>query len=498
MSARAARAALLAALAGAARCGAPTTQLVVQIDSNVADLRRVRLVVTRAGAAAPITDRWYELAGAIDGGRFTMPGEVGVFAGDPDDSRPVRLDVSADVPGEALDFTLSFTVRFQRGRVRWVEVFLPDRCKDPLARMCPIGQVCGLTNCEPQERAGTETRPARDASPPEAGDASDGAPRCRDGRTPVAEVCYNGLDDNCDGRADEACHSQSCAEGSGTRGCGVTLVPFVVDGFLLGEVGTPNAAPPRRVHLPSFVMDRYEVTLERFRAFWSAGHPAPPFGRVDYPGGAVSLTPWVVSAPVMAGAPRDDAGVSLCAWANPSAPAYTPVNCVDWATAMAFCVWEGGRLPTEAEWEAAARYVPRGADGRVLRLGRRYPWGDDAPECQANFVERSLSCGPRPGAPWVVGTSQPSWYPFFDMAGNLQEWVADVNAPYGSAPCWDLGEYADPLCATWTDDAAVEQRTIRGGSFTSMEPNIRGASRDNSRPSDRGTNKGFRCLRVGD
>jgi sulfatase modifying factor 1 len=403
--------------------------------------------------------------------------------------------------------------------VAWAEVYLADRCKDPIARMCPFGQVCGLTSCESEERTVTDARPDRDASldaprdaviAPDAADATDvtdamdatdaGAPRdvplCPDGRVPVAEVCYNGVDDNCDGRTDEGCAQRSCTSAT-APGCGEAIVPFVVDGFEMGEVGTTAASPTVRVQTSSFMIDRYEVTLGRFRAFWSAGHPAPPTRTVDYAGGAVTLPSWPVDPPVMyLGA--SDAALPECVWADASASPLAPINCVPWTTAMAFCVWDGGHLPTEAEWEAAARFSPAfGLDGRPAPAGRRYPWGNDPPTCQANFAERSLSCGPRPGAQWPVGTAQPSTWTLFDMAGNAQEWTADVFAAYGAAPCWAAGTARNPICLTVTGDPMSEERTVRGGSTTSLEPGIRGASRDHARPANNGPNKGFRCVRVG-
>jgi formylglycine-generating enzyme len=545
----------LVALGGLARCDAPTTELVVFLDSNIADLERVRLVATREGATTPLLDRWYPIARGLDGG-FSLPGEVGLLAASGDDARPVRLAVTADVSGDALDFTLNFAARFRPNRVGWVEVFLSDRCRDPIARKCPFGQVCGLTSCEPVDRPVTDVRPTRDAAtdlptdavtdavidaaidsaidartPPDAPalpdaaevadatvvsdrpDAFDGAavidapdvadaspmrdaPTCLDGRPPTLEVCYNGVDDNCDGVSDEGCAPRSCASAT-APGCGQTVVSFVVDGFDMGEIGTPSASPTVRVFTSSFAIDRYEVTVERFRAFWNAGHPAPPMGVVDYPGVTLTMPALPVVPPVMYVGPAD-AAVAECVWTNASASPLLPINCVSWATAMAFCVWDGGRLPTEAEWEAAARFGPAlMLDGRPAPAGRRYPWGNDPPTCQSNYAERSLSCGPRPGAQWIVGTAQPSTWPLFDLSGNAQEWVADVASRYASAPCWVGTSFHNPLCLTVGGDPLLEERVVRGGSNTSLEPGVRATSRDTSRPTNNGSNKGFRCVRMG-
>ncbi len=538
----------LASLVGIARCDSPPTELVVVIDSNILDLERVRLVVTRDNASAPIIDRWYPVAPLIDGG-LALPGEVGLLAASGDDARLLRIAVTADVTGSALDFTLNFTARFRSGRISWVEVFLPDRCRDPLARECPFGEVCGLTSCEPQARVVTDTRPSADAgrdatsdltsspdasdvvdaSPPmdasdigevsdiaapmDASDARDAAmtvdasevgdamtsrdvPLCVDGRVPVVEVCYNGIDDNCDGRTDEGCAQRTCAS-TMAPGCGIAIVPFVVDGIEMGEIGTPSASPTVRVRTDSFLIDRYEVTIERFRAFWDAGHPAPPAHEVDYPSGSITLPSWPVDPPV-AYIGTSDAAFPECTWANASASPQLPINCVSWTTAMAFCVWDGGRLPNEDERGTAARFGPASTlTGSSAPAGRRYPWGNDPPTCQANYAERSLSCGARPGGVWVVGTAQPAFWPLFDLSGNAQEWVADVYATYGTAPCWNGASYVNPLCFSVTGDPSAEERVVRGGSYSSLELGVRATSRDHSRPTNNGPNKGFRCVHIG-
>ena len=475
-----------------AGCRADPTEIVVYINSDVRDLEAVRLVLRHDGEA-PFFDRRFPLRGAPG---FRFPGEVTVAAKTPDDARPIRIEVTADSPRDALDYTLVMTARFRARATTWVDVFLPDRCTDPIARVCPLGQVCGIVSCEPADRPPLDAPPTRDADASDVVDASDAtdvtdAPRrCPDGSLPAAEVCYNGLDENCDGRADEGCASQSCPADGGVPGCGTHAMPATTSPVTIGEAGVNNADPPRRVSLRAFLIDRYEVTVERFRRFWDAGHPVPPSGRVVYSASAtVTIPAWAAANPRLAGDPVDLSGFPFCSLYG-AVPAGSPITCVDWPTAMAFCVWDGGRLPTEAEWEYAARYHV--ASG-ITTPGRAYPWGNDAPVCQANHAELSATCPNRLQHPWPFGTNQPSTYALFDLAGNVSEWAADGFARYNTSPCWaGDGPFEDPVCLTGDGD----QRTLRGGAVSSRAANMRAASRDHSSATGIGGGRGFRCIHL--
>lgn len=245
--------------------------------------------------------------------------------------------------------------------------------------------------------------------------------------------------------------------------------------------------PEHDVTISPYRLDTYEVTVSRFRKF------VDQFGgSVDAGLGAHPQIPdsgWESEWNSLLPATRDALSSSLhCdaeyeTWTDsPEANENRPINCVTWFEAFAFCAWDGGRLPTEAEWEYAA------AGGSNNRL---YPWGSLAPEGRASFdcsFDGQVACSSSdlPN----VGSSKAgigAWGQL-DLAGSLREWVLDrsVDSWYAAAGanCQD--------CANLSEG---DQRVTRGGSFSQIANALRAATRDSSRPSDRLSNLGFRCAR---
>ena len=245
-----------------------------------------------------------------------------------------------------------------------------------------------------------------------------------------------------------------------------------------------------RVSVSSLLIDSHEVTVARFRRFWVAGHPMPTTP-VHYPGG-VDLPVGMVREPV---SPRTK---SVCNWIPAAGTREAhPINCVDWATAQSFCVWDGGRLPTEAEFEYVSRIRPVAG----YPSPRRYPWGDENPiersSASPGFPPCELaqfqSCVGDTGALTRLVGSFPDNGGVFDLAGNVSEWAADSPDTYGFAPCWGPTpvDLHDPLCTVVSGT-----RSVRGGGFQAggAEP-LLGASRDARAITPAEDGNGLRCVR---
>ncbi|MEX2262770.1 MAG: formylglycine-generating enzyme family protein [Bryobacteraceae bacterium] len=194
--------------------------------------------------------------------------------------------------------------------------------------------------------------------------------------------------------------------------------------------------PPHRVHLNAFYMDTHEVSHEAYAKFVKAtGHRTPyHWLKGQLPQGKEKL----------------------------------PVYNVDWHDAAAYCGWAGKRLPTEAEWEKAARGGMEGKD---------FPWGDNVATGDARF---NTADGAAP-----IGQYKPNAYGLFDMAGNAAEWCADwfdrtyyENSPERNPPGPMEGKY----------------KMVRGGAWADGPRRITVFFRNWIRPNQTTPNLGFRCV----
>ncbi len=514
------RAAVACALLTAA-CAEDPTQLVVLVDSNYeaeAEIASVELSVNNAnivGVAGDVATR--EVSRRPAPHQVAIPFSVGLAPeADGVDALVGARVVAFDADGAPL-VGGSISTGFVRGETLLVQIFLDRTCASRWEECADRGQACSGGVCVDPPMAmvvdpGTELDAAlRDggsdvgAELPDAGtdaDRSDGGTDAGDmdggmdaGMDAGTDAGFDaGTDASFDAGTDAGMDAavptvplpRSCDRSPMPAGCEVRCVEGGT--LTLGETGALNAEPVRTaVSVSDFCMDTQEVSVARFRHFFDSEDFATETYSVDYHGTLVThATPQQ---------PRDDR--VGCVWDRVSVPADPttawgpdrfPVNCLYWDTAFAFCAWDGGRLPTEAEWE----YVARGRTEGGLVTDRRYPWGNEVPtEGAANVCgDRAYFGVPRgTGLPLPVGTCPPV-EGFYDLAGNVGEFTADVFDLY-SGFCW-VGAGADPFCAAADDP---DKHAVRGGEYWDPEPSIRSAARrEVGGPDAFLATMGFRCV----
>ena len=258
------------------------------------------------------------------------------------------------------------------------------------------------------------------------------------------------------------------------------------DGCPSGMSCESDEQPEHPATLSSFALDKYEVTVGRFRAFVEAGAgtqsspPAAGSGAHPLIAGSGWDSAWNTQLPA------DQAGLIANVGCSPSYQTWTdtaganetyPMNCVSWYEAFAFCIWDGGRLPTEAEWE----YASAGGDEN-----REFPWGNDVTEplpanYEGNHNPPLLSVGSEPLGDGRWGHA--------DLAGSMWEWTLDWRAS-------DWHTTTQTGCSDCANLTAASNRVRRGGSRLNPADSLRAANRGSSSPDGHHNGVGFRCSRT--
>lgn len=353
----------------------------------------------------------------------------------------------------------------------------------PLAALTACSAVLGLGDLKDRLPDGGSTPVIVDdasSSPDAAADAGR-----NDAGWPAATSCLNGsgigLGDCGPGGNEGCCSTRDVAGGTHSRG--------------------NNATYPATV--TSYRLDRFEVTVGRFRIFIDAlidgWKPAAGSGKHAHLNGGQGLTlisggyelgwndAWNDRLATMTHEKWTEALScgSLPTWTDAPGPGDTrPASCMSWYEAYAFCIWDGGFLPSEAEWSYAAA---GGAEQREL------PWSNP-PSSSAEDCAHANFDGPGFGGPpcvdagaQSVGLTSPQGdgkWGQADLAGNVYEWNLDAFVSQYSNPCVD--------CA---DTSAPNSRVARGGAFTSPDDNIFTSFRRSVPAAWRLEYVGLRCAR---
>ena len=235
---------------------------------------------------------------------------------------------------------------------------------------------------------------------------------------------------------------------------GMEMVYVPAGSFEMGSDSEfADEMPLRQISMDAFFIDKYEVSNGQYQECLTAGACTEP-GNLTTPS-------------------------QESYFANPDFADY-PVVYVDWAQAQAYCQWIGGDLPSEAQWEKAAR----GTDGR------QFPWGNEGPDTQFTFGAEDFpndyaNFDDYQGDLTPVGNYPNGASPFgaLDMAGNVWEWTRDWYGAY------DAGQTVNP-----EGPESGTDKVVRGGAFDFGAWSIRSTYRGKQSPNYQNYQQGFRCI----
>ena len=233
--------------------------------------------------------------------------------------------------------------------------------------------------------------------------------------------------------------------------------------------GGSHEKPVHSVYVDAFYMDKYEVTNAEYAEFLNAKGKHADAGQT-----------WLNIG-------HQDARIEYVNRVYRAKGGYEnhPVTMVSWYGTMAYAEWVGKRLPTEAEWEKAARGGLAGLD---------YPWGNGIDATKANYSRHHI------GDTTAVGKYPANGYGLYDMAGNVTEWCLDeYNANfYSVSPAQNPLSGANSIQWVLDNYSGIKsKRVLRGGWWNSFTfPEVRCANRGNNAPSSSKSHNGFRCVRA--